>query len=253
MIATVAATWDGASADALAAALDVPAVHLFATTESTMDEAHRLAAAGAPNGTFVLAEEQTRGRGRSGARWVGEAGGSILCTVIERPDDTESVGVVSLRVGIEVAAALDPFAGTAPVQVKWPNDVLVDGAKVAGILIETRWRDSRPEWMAVAIGLNVARPVSANAPNAGGLAPGVRRLDVLPRVVRALRTAAAARGPLSAAECAEWRRRDYLAGRAIRSPVAGVVEGIVPTGELLVRTSAGRTEVRAGSIELETA
>jgi BirA family biotin operon repressor/biotin-[acetyl-CoA-carboxylase] ligase len=239
--------WDGATGASLATLLALPRVELLARTASTLDDAHALAAAGAPAGTLVLAEEQTAGRGRAGRRWASSAGAGIWLTLIERPNDPAAVEVLSLRVGMAAARALDRFAGQ-PVRVKWPNDLHVGARKLAGVLIEARWREGRPDWVAIGFGLNVVAP--AEVPGAG-LAPGVRRLEVLGELVPALRAAAGARGPLSAAEQERFAARDLARGRRCREPGPGMVLGITARGELRVAAAAGEATFRGGSLVLE--
>lgn len=245
------ALYDGLDATALARRLDLPRVVLLARTSSTMDEAHALAARAAVAGSLVLAHMQTAGRGRSGGTWIGVEGSSILCTLIERPLSPAVVNVLSLRVGLGVAAALDAFAD-ASVGVKWPNDLLIEGGKVAGILIEARWREGRPEWVAIAIGVNVGPPPPEMA-RARGLRPGTSRLAVLDAIIPAMRAAAQREGPLTEPELASWKQRDRLAGRWVRAPVAGVIGGILPTGELLIETADGPAALRSGSVTMEDA
>ena len=120
--------------------------------------------------------------------------------------------------------------------------------KLAGILVEARWRDAQPDWVAIGFGMNVRVP--AGQPHAAALADGVGRLDALTALVPVLRAAAGRRGTLTDAELARWAARDLAVGRAIRGPVAGRVEGIDAAGALLVRTGDGAlARVRQGSLE----
>src|SRR5438132_4074488 len=112
-----------------------------------MDVAHEIARRGAPAGTIVLADAQTSGRGRGGSSWISEPGQGIWITLIERPADPSSFDVLSLRIGLHAARALDLFA-SEPVRIKWPNDLYVEGAKLGGVLIEARWRNLELEWVA---------------------------------------------------------------------------------------------------------
>ena len=241
------ARYDGREAAALARLLDVPRVVVFDSTESTMDDAHSLATLDAPAGTVVLTDRQTAGRGRSGRRWASEAGQGIWMTLIERPNDPSAVDVLSLRLGLRAARTLDRYAAS-PVRVKWPNDLFVGSGKLAGILVEARWRSGRIDWVAIGIGVNVREP--ADVANAASLAPGVERVGVLAELVPSLRAAAAARGPLSAAELEEFATRDFAAGRACVEPAPGEVRGITPSGELLVETATGLRAFRDGSLTL---
>jgi BirA family biotin operon repressor/biotin-[acetyl-CoA-carboxylase] ligase len=120
-----------------------PRVH-HRRTGSTNDEARTLALGGAPHGALVTASEQIAGRGRDGRRWAAPPGSALLCSLVLR-DPPE---LLSLRAGVAVAEALDERA-----RLKWPNDVLIDGRKVAGILVEARPRE---RWAVLGIGVNVA-------------------------------------------------------------------------------------------------
>jgi len=239
--------YDGVEAEALQRLLDVPRLSLHDEVESTMDVAHALAAAGAPAGTLVLADRQTAGRGRGGRRWASASGAGVWMTVLERPTDGAAVDVLSLRVGLQLAESLDGLV-TAPVQLKWPNDLYVGGGKLAGILVEARWRDRRLDWVAVGVGINVRPP--DGAPDAASLG-AVARAEVLAAAVPAVRAAAAARGHLTPRELDVFTARDLARGREARAPARGRVAGISPSGDLLLDTAAGRVACRAGSLVLE--
>jgi BirA family biotin operon repressor/biotin-[acetyl-CoA-carboxylase] ligase len=240
-----AASYDGRTAASLSRLLDVPRLIVQDSTASTMDDAHSLATGGAPAGTLVIADRQTSGRGRAGRRWASETGQGIWMTLIERPNDAEAVDVLSLRLGLRAARALDRYAAS-PVRLKWPNDLYVGDGKLAGILVEARWRANRLDWVAIGIGVNVRAP--ADVENAASLAPDVDRVDVLAELVPALRAAALARGPLSASELDEFAARDMAAGRACVTPASGRVRGITSAGELLVDTDGGPRAFRDGSL-----
>ncbi len=240
--------YDGASAAELASRLALPRVELLETVSSTQDVAHELAAAGAAAGTLVLANEQTSGRGRHGRPWISNPGAGVWLTMIERPTDPASADVLSLRVGLALARALDPFA-TDRVHLKWPNDVYSAGRKLAGVLAEARWRDGAIEWVAVGVGINVVAP--SDEPRGIGLAAGTTRLAVLRAAVPLLRAAAAARGHLAESELAEFAARDIAAGQGCVQPIVGRVAGIDRTGALLINTGSRIAAVRAGSLVLQ--
>ena len=241
--------YDGVSERELQRLLDVPRLALHSDVGSTQDEAHALAASGCPAGTTVLADSQRTGRGRLGRSWESNAGAGVWLTVVERPTDPEAIEVLALRLGLRLAEALDALAN-GRVTLKWPNDLLVEGQKLGGILAEARWRESRPEWIAIGVGLNVMPPT--NAVGATGLQTGVSRVHVARLVVQTVRHAAATSGLLDASELARWHDRDAAHGRTVTAPVRGRVEGISPKGELLVRTGDGAlAAVRAGSLRFE--
>lgn len=241
-------TFDNLTSADLAALLGLPEVELLETTTSTIDVAHLRAAAGAASGTLVVANCQTAGRGRGGNRWSSPPGTGLWLTLIERPRDQSGLGVLSLRVGLRAARALDRFA-PEPVRLKWPNDLYVDEKKLGGVLIEARWREARVDWVAIGIGINVAVPVGVAV--AAGLDVGTQRVEVLAELIPALRSAAAARGDLAKAEMAEWDARDMARGRRCSEPARGTVEGISPSGELLVALADSVARFRSGSLVLE--
>jgi BirA family biotin operon repressor/biotin-[acetyl-CoA-carboxylase] ligase len=235
---------DGATADDIARRLGLPRVVLFDEVGSTLDVAHAMAP-DAASGTLIVADEQTAGRGRHGRRWTSAPGAGLWLTLIERPMDARALDVLSLRCGLYAAEALDVLAGHR-VGVKWPNDLYVGERKLAGILIETRWRGTAPDWVAIGFGLNVIAP---DLSTGVGLGQGVTRLHALERVVPALRAAAAASRHLGAEELARWRERDIACGRAVTSPATGTVTGISAEGELQIAAADGRiTSHRTGSL-----
>lgn len=223
-------------------------MEILESVASTMDVGHRLAGDGAPSGTLVLANEQTAGRGRGGKSWASEPGAGIWLTMIERPTDPSGLEVLSLRAGLAAAEALDRFAAE-PIRLKWPNDLYIEEAKLGGILVEARWRERSVEWIAIGLGVNVRRP--KNVERAASLEPGTDRLDVLTELVPGLRMAAAATGPLGAAELEEFNARDLARGRACTEPALGRVAGITPRGELLVALADSVAPFRSGSLVLQ--
>lgn len=122
--------------------------------DSTQNAARALAEAGAPEGSVVWAEHQTHGRGRLGRSWIDERGAALLISVILRPDPRSSqLPQISLLAGVAVAEAVHKESGL-PVMLDWPNDLLIQGRKVAGILAESFPPGERPA-VVVGIGVNV--------------------------------------------------------------------------------------------------
>jgi BirA family biotin operon repressor/biotin-[acetyl-CoA-carboxylase] ligase len=235
---------DGLDSTALAALLGLPRVVHRSSVSSTMDEAHHLAAAGAEAGTLVIAGEQTAGRGRGGRRWISSFDRGLWMTLIERPATPSGLDVLSLRLGLRTAAVLERFTDGS-VQLKWPNDLLVDARKIAGLLVEARWRQEQVEWVAIGMGINLSLPEGLPA---AAVRPGTRRSDVLVRLVPALRAAAATRGPLSDAELAGFAARDLARGRRTIQPATGVAGGITADGALIIDSDDGRALFRGGSL-----
>lgn len=226
----------------------MPRVELFETTSSTLDVAHRVAGEGAPAGTLIIANEQTAGRGRAGKSWASAPGAGLWLTLIERPTDTSGLDVLSLRVGLAAARALDRFAAE-PIRVKWPNDLFIEYGKLAGILVEARWRERSLEWVAIGLGINVRAP--EGVPGSAWLEPDTNRIDVLTDLIPGLRASVFERGPLRKAEMEEFAARDLARGRKCVTPALGRVAGITADGELLVTLADSVAKFRSGSLVLD--
>jgi BirA family transcriptional regulator, biotin operon repressor / biotin---[acetyl-CoA-carboxylase] ligase len=218
-----------------------PRLHLRATT-STNDRARELAQAGAPHGTLVTAGEQSAGRGRQGRTWSAPAGSALLMSLVLR----DAPALLPLAAGVAVAEVASPDA-----KLKWPNDVLVDGRKVAGILAEGRPHDG---WAVLGIGVNVAVRIEDLPPElhdtAGtlGLAPA----DVEPTLGRLLDALERALALDGAALLDAYRARDALRGRDVAwADGSGRAAGIDGAGRLVVELAGGgRTALSAGEVHL---
>ncbi len=130
-------------------------VHYYTQVGSTNDVARELAADNAPEGTIVVADEQIRGRGRLARHWIAPPNTSLLMSVIFRPIlPPDQAHRLSIACGLALAESCEAVAGVH-VDVKWPNDLLIDGKKVAGILAESAIVGERLDWVIVGAGLNV--------------------------------------------------------------------------------------------------
>jgi BirA family biotin operon repressor/biotin-[acetyl-CoA-carboxylase] ligase len=247
--------------------------------DSTNTRARELAAEGAAHGTVVTADEQTAGRGRQGRTWTAAPGKALLYSAIVRPlDDRHLMLPLAAPLAVCEAAedlaaqhAHDADAATFRCGVKWPNDVQVEGRKLAGILVEARPQDG---WAVVGIGLNLTisrkefppdlqdKAVSIFSSDEGGLG-GTRQASPQFAQVGSPQT------PQTAAEVlnrhlerwvkadpdtvlAEWRQRDALKGRKVAwDGGSGVADGVDDRGYLLVVTPSGdRVAVGAGEVHL---
>ena len=226
----------------MSARLGLPRLHLR-VIDSTNERARALAAAGAPHGTLVTAAEQSAGRGRQGRRWSAPAGKALLMSlVLRRPGR-----LLPLAAAVAVAEVAGPQS-----RIKWPNDVLLDDRKVAGILVEGRPQEG---WAVLGIGLNVAVRLD-DLPEE--LRATATTLGLAPRDVEAVlgRLLEALQGWLGRDEPAvldAWRARDALRGRDVRwAGGTGRAAGIDGDGRLLVDTAAGgRTALDAGEVHLQ--
>lgn len=218
-----------------------------------MDRLHLLAEQGAPAGTAVLAEAQTGGRGSRGRAWHSPPGGLWL-SVLYRPASAAGVELMSLRLGLRLAEALEAEAPGLDVMLKWPNDLFVEDRKLGGILCEARWHGEVPAWVVAGLGVNVANAIPDELRRSATALhehlPGATVDGLLGRLLEALRHPLPEADRLTAAESQGLVRRDWLRGRTLTAPLVGRAEGIGADGTLAVRTADGLTTARAGHVEL---
>lgn len=211
---------------------------------STNDEARVLGEAGAADGIIVIAERQTAGRGRRGAAWFSPPGESLAFSVLVRPTEPKPLWPrLALAAGVAVAEAAEALGLQA--SIKWPNDVLIGHRKVAGILVE-----AGRDFAVLGIGLNVnteafppevAESASSLRLETGGV---LSRAEVLIAVLRRLEIRRHQIGSEFGDLLESVRLRCALTGNGVTlsTPAGllrGVVEGLGPSGELLLRTSDG--------------
>lgn len=221
--------------------LGSPRLHLRRTSSSN-DRARELARAGAPHGTLVTAAEQTAGRGRQGRSWSAPPGRALLASLVLR----EPPRLLPLIAAVAVADEVGPGA-----RIKWPNDVLLDARKVAGILVEGRPQEG---WAVLGVGLNVALgpddlPLELRE-LAGTLGREPEELE--PTLRRLLGGLERWLGAPPAAILDAYRERDALLGREIAfAGGRGTAAGIDGEGRLVVTgPDRTRTALEAGEVHL---
>lgn len=223
--------------------LGTPRVHLR-TTASTNTVARKLAARGAPHGTLVTADEQTAGRGRQGRSWSAPVGAGLVCSWVIRADPLAPL--LSLAAGVAVAE----LAGDGAM-VKWPNDVLLDGRKLAGILVEGRPQE---RWAVLGIGINVAlRPEQLPAElRARAATLGLTEADLEPTLARLCELLGRWLRASDAEVLAAVRSRDALRGGPMSwEGGVGIGAGIDGAGRLLVALPNGASvALDAGEVHL---
>ena len=250
-------SWEGHNAEHWRRVWNAGDVLFFDATGSTNDVASSLAAAGAADFSVVVAERQTRGRGRGGSSWGDAAGKSLLFSVLIRtPDPGTAAGCAPIRAGMAVA---DAIRGA---RVKWPNDVVIPGhGKVAGILCEGVFGSH----LIVGIGVNVlqsredfpealrshacsVRSATGTATDRGSLLTTILRglSDVAPRITQ----------PMSAAELTSFQQLDVLRDREVvcdtgnGESIAGVARGVAEDGALLMATADTIRAIYNGTVRL---
>ncbi|HEX8961560.1 MAG TPA: biotin--[acetyl-CoA-carboxylase] ligase [Rhodocyclaceae bacterium] len=251
------------STAAIAAALGPLAVRfdvdVLPTCESTNSELTRRAEAGAPSGTVVVAECQTAGRGRMGRAWFAEPGASLTFSLLWRfAPGTVPYGL-SLAVGVALAEALGR-AGVADIALKWPNDVLRGGRKLAGVLVELV--PGAPHAAVIGIGINLRLP--AGMPDdvkglAAALEVDMAREELLARLLESLHGVLgefAADGFFALRE--RWLARCAHVDRPVQilsefsPPLAGRCIGVDVDGALLLETSVCVQRILSGDVSLRT-
>jgi len=225
---------------------------------STNDIVRDYDAKGEGHGVAVMAEEQTRGRGRRGRIWHSPAGANLYCSSgWHFSGPVEALSGLSLSVGAMVAEAVMEVCG-ADLQLKWPNDLYAGDQKVGGVLIEMLGARDNAQSAVIGIGLNVSmsaddgalidRPWTDLATASG---QNIDRNELASAVLNQL---AEGLVQIDQQGCVPWlnlwRQRDYLKGRSIvidgSPPVAGIAAGVSDSGALLIETESGRQEVSGG-------
>lgn len=253
--------WEGEPVAVWEALWGVPLFEAYETLGSTNDRVRDLAREGALPFTVVTAEEQTRGRGRSGRRWASAPGKGLWISALLRLPAAEARLLAPVLVGVAVCRALESVAPELEATVKWPNDVLLGERKVCGILCEAasglrdrvvagvglNVRHRPPDFpeavraSAVSVAMATGRQVSRSA-LAGHLVAHLRRLLSRPTL------------RIEGALASELQRRDALRGRQVRirpGGAHGVAMGIDPGGALRIRTPPGPVvRVVAGSVRI---
>jgi BirA family transcriptional regulator, biotin operon repressor / biotin---[acetyl-CoA-carboxylase] ligase len=220
--------------------IGVPRVH-WRLTDSTNERAKALAAAGAPHGTLVTADEQRAGRGRQGRVWTAAPRSAVLMSLVVR-DPSE---VLPLMAAVAVCDAVP-----ADCAIKWPNDVWIDRRKLAGILVEGRPQQG---WAVVGVGLNVATTEFPEELRGSATSLRLAGIDTDPDAVLdavLLSLERWLRAP-PAAVLEAWSERDALRAERVRwADGEGIAAGIDDSGALLVDTEKGQITLESGEIHL---
>jgi BirA family biotin operon repressor/biotin-[acetyl-CoA-carboxylase] ligase len=237
-------------------------LHHFYKIGSTNTAAMAAAASGAPEGSVFLAEEQTAGRGRGANSWQSPRSSGIYCSVVLRPKLPPSdVLTLSLATGLAVHAAIQQIDSRVDVDLKWPNDLLIGGKKVCGILTEMNAEATRVRYIVVGIGINVNQPNFPRELGATSLLLATRSewsrvelvaalLKLLDREYRELSQDPDARESILQrfAQNSSW-----VLGKKVRieengSAFEGTTEGLDGRGFLQVRTLHGLQTVLSGTV-----
>lgn len=248
-----------------ASGLGFPLRH-FQSLDSTNREAERWAKDGAPNGAMVVADHQTMGRGRLGRTWFDLAGKSLLFTLALRPPlPPDQAPTITFPISVALAEAFCRLIPRSAVELKWPNDVLIQGKKAAGILLEARCGSNNVEYVLAGVGINVGgiptefpieiqdscqtlqQAVGSDFDRLQVLCAFLQEFDVL--------YAAFLTHGLDALK-KQWNSFFRMKGKKIKvatgqRTIKGLAGELGPNGALLVETQEGQTEeILAGDVEL---
>ncbi len=234
-------------------------VVVAATTRSTNDDARAAAAAGAPPLSTFVAEAQTAGRGRGGRAWHSPPGENLHLSFLIRPGWAPAASApFALVVGLAVAEEIDHRLGATRAGVKWPNDVQVDGLKIAGVLLEASVQDGRMKSLVVGIGVDVH--AASFPPELAQVATSLALLGAVDRDRTVLAAALVARVAAASVTFGvegiapflpSLRARDALLGRPVRvEGRSGIARGIDDQGRLLLEDEGGLAPIVAGHVEL---
>jgi BirA family biotin operon repressor/biotin-[acetyl-CoA-carboxylase] ligase len=212
--------------------------------DSTNERGLTLVAEGAPNGSIVVADEQTAGRGRLGRSWYAPAGTALMFSYVLHPN-ANALTYVGMMGALAVCEAVDSFGTRA--SIKWPNDVQINGRKLCGVLPEASWQATSLRGVALGIGVNVrvdfeTTPFVGTAISLEDVAGKVDRIELLTRLLERLDywTARLSSDALFQA----WGGRLNMLGRRVRvtdtsGTLAGIAETVDRQGALLVRDDKG--------------
>ena len=228
-------------------------------TGSTNDNALLAARSGAPHGSLFVTDEQTAGRGRRGNSWLAAPGESLLFSLLLRPQlALGQASALTLAIGLALRDAISPLL-ERPAQIKWPNDLYVNGKKLAGVLVESQLQGERLQAVVVGVGLNVATrdfpPEIASRATSLELL-GARNVERV-ALLQAVLTAIAARVEVYertgvAGILDELNAADALRGQRLRVDAqVGLGRGLDEQGRLLLEDDAGVVHtIIAGTVEL---
>ncbi len=239
---------------------------VLATTGSTNDDARAWASEGAPSGAVVIADAQDAGRGRHGRRWSTPQGSTLALSTIARPElPPARLPTLSIVIGLAVRRAIAARLTSRQVAIKWPNDVWVDGKKIAGILVEATWVGPRVDALVIGIGINVARrefppelvETATSLALAGARDSALDRTALAIDLLEAIDEELDAHGTAPDALPDKLAPHDALAGRRVRliePGTIGIADGIDENGRLRVRCDDGALHfAHAGEVTLEPA
>jgi BirA family biotin operon repressor/biotin-[acetyl-CoA-carboxylase] ligase len=241
-------------------------IRVFEKTSSTNDVVEKLARDGVKEGAVVFAESQTKGRGRMGRKWLSPARKGLWFSVLLRPDlRPQAATQLTVAAAVSLVRAIEEQTGIQP-EIKWPNDILIQGRKVAGVLTELSAEIDHVKHLTLGIGVDVNLAASEFPPELRKIATSLKieagravsRADLAAAILRELDRHYASIGSGRFEEIAEqWEKRCTTLGRRVAIDIGGRIvqghaEALDPDGALLVRTQHGHLErIMGGDVTLQ--
>jgi BirA family biotin operon repressor/biotin-[acetyl-CoA-carboxylase] ligase len=228
---------------------------------STMDRSAELAGAGAPEGLLVVAKRQTAGRGRLERTWVSPSGGIWFSLLLRPTLPLSQIGLVGLAFALAAAETIREIAGLKA-GVKWPNDLIYEGRKLGGLILETRLQEGKPDCVIFGMGINLnipleTFPAALRESVTSLLAATGKYFPASDLLSRFLEKAEVGYNKLQAGDSGwlfeQWPEFDLCRGREVvvllgENPVAGRAAGIDSTGALQIETASGLITVNSGEV-----
>ena len=241
-------------------------VEVFDEIDSTILEARRRAERGETGPVWLIARRQTAGRGRRGRAWASLEGNLLATYLFATEQAATQIALLGFAAGVAIAESIDDMLGAGRATLKWPNDVFIDAAKAAGVMLDSGSLGGERTWAALAFGVNLAsapRDIDQRAislrdvlpPDAPAPAPLAFLKTLRPRLEGwASRTSSEGFEPLRRA----WLARAHGIGQAARvlqgeQTLEGRIAGLSPRGELELDTDTGRRLIAAGDVFLPNA
>ena len=227
---------------------------------STNDEAHRAASQETTNGHTIVADQQSHGRGTRGRTWTSPAGTDLYFSIVySKPLPADALPFLTLSVGLGIAKGLESLVERR-VQIKWPNDIWLDGRKCAGVLVESRSAGQKLDYVVIGAGINVNRehldPSLRDIATSMRLATGRRfeRASVLGTVLNCIETELDALSLSQAQELTKQvqERLVGLGSIALIDGQQGEVRGVASNGALILQSDGRTQEFRNGTLTFTT-
>jgi BirA family biotin operon repressor/biotin-[acetyl-CoA-carboxylase] ligase len=234
-------------------------IEVFEEIDSTILEARRRAERAEFGPVWLVARRQSAGRGRRGRPWVSYEGNLLATLLFSTPHPPATIALLGFATGLALAEAMDAVIEPARTTLKWPNDLFIDGAKAAGIMLDSGAREPGATWVALAFGVNLAvAPEAIDQPTISlrqaSQLQAPEPLDFLANVQPRLAAWAARLEHEGFAPLREaWIARAHGLGRAVRvmqgeTALEGRIAGLSPRGELELDTSSGPRLIAAGDV-----